>query len=106
MKARHRVALECRPQLHLLAIRHFEALDQSSVIFCALITADHRARSASMNWAIAAALRGRNTGKPIFSSDARNASSFRARSRLAVIFEEMSSGIFAGPAIPYQTLTR
>src|SRR3954467_14927446 len=99
MKARHRVALECRPQLHLLAIRHFEALDQSSVIFCALITPDHRARSASMNWAIAAALRRRNTGNPIFSSEARNASSFRARSRFAVLFDEMPSDIFADPAV-------
>src|SRR5437868_14055835 len=79
---------------------------QSSVIFCALITLDHRTRSASMNSAIAAELRGRNTGKPIFSSEARNASSFRARSRLAVILCAISSGSLEGAATPYHTLTR
>src|ERR1700754_701137 len=78
---------------------------QSSVMFCAFMTFDHRARSASMNSAIAAGLRGRNTGKPIFSSEARNASSFRARSRLALIFCATSSGNLAGAAMPYQTLT-
>ena len=36
-------------------------MSQSNEIFCALITPDHRARSASMNSLIAAALRGRNT---------------------------------------------
>ena len=75
-------------------------------MFNCLITADHRVRSASMNSAMDAALRGRNTGKPIFSSEARKASSFRARSRLAVTFCAMSSGSLAGAAMPYQTLTR
>nr|WP_283807587.1 hypothetical protein [Bradyrhizobium lablabi] len=59
-----------------------------------------------MNSLISAALRGRNTGKPTFSSEARNASSFSARSRLATILCAISSGSFAGAAIPYQTLTR
>ena len=81
-------------------------MSQSSEMFCALITADHRARSASMNSAIAAALRGRSAGKPIFSSEARNASSFRARSRLALTFCATSSGSLAGAAMPNQTLTR
>ena len=70
------------------------------------MTPDQRTRSASMNSPIAAALRGRNTGKPIFSSEARKASSFSARSRLALIFCAISSGNLAGAAIPYQTLTR
>ena len=81
-------------------------MSQSNEIFWALITPDHRARSASMNSVMAAALRGRNTGKPIFSSEPRNASSFKARSRLALIFAAISSGSFAGAAMPYQTRRR
>lgn len=52
----------------------------------ALITRAHRARSASINSLIPAALRGRSGGKPTFSSKARNASSFKPRSRLALSF--------------------
>src|SRR4051812_26806221 len=91
------------PWPHITLPSH--GLFQSSEMFSDLITPDQRVRSASMNSVIALALRGRSGGNPIFSSAARKLVSLRARLRLAVILSATSSGVLAGAAMPYQTLT-